>query len=121
MTEDSLNLLTPALPRADGQEIFEAILQGPGGLLVERIVSHGQTTPEGEWYDQTRDEWVLVLEGSAELELADGKRISLARGEHCFLPKHLRHRVSRTSSPCLWLAVHSDHLKIAPTERLADD
>ena len=52
-------------------ELFEPVLTGPAGLLVERIISHGHATPEGEWYDQERDEWVVVLEGEARLQYAD--------------------------------------------------
>ncbi len=101
-------LAGPAGP--DGPELFEPLLGGSGGLLVERIVSHGQSTPPGQWYDQERDEWVVVLEGEAALQFADGSEIRLQRGDHVFLSKHLRHRVSETSSPCVWLAVHGDSL-----------
>lgn len=92
----------------NGRECFETLLQGRDGLLVERIVSHGHTTPEGEWYDQERDEWVAVLEGEARLLFEDGREVSLGRGDHVFLPRHARHRVVHTSSPCIWLAVHGD-------------
>ncbi len=94
----------------DGREYFEPLLQGRDGLLVERIVSHGHTGPEGEgeWYDQERDEWVAVLEGEARLLFEDGKELALGKGDHVFLPRHVRHRVLRTSSPCVWLAVHGN-------------
>ena len=98
---------------SDDPELFEPVLSGPAGLLVERIVSHGHVTPEGEWYDQERDEWVVVLEGEARLQYADGSEIHLGRGEHLFLPKHCRHRVAYTSSPCVWLAVHGEELRPA--------
>lgn len=87
-------------------EYCESILAGSSGLLVERIISHGHTTPEGQWYDQDRDEWVVVLEGYATLGYADGTERSLKKGDHVFLPRHVRHRVARTSSPCIWLAIH---------------
>ena len=90
------------------QERFEPFLQGQGGLLVERIVSYGHATPEGTWYDQERDEWVAVLEGEARLRYEDGKEVALGRGDHVFLPRHVRHRVAYTSSPCIWLAVHGN-------------
>ena len=83
--------------------------------MLERIISHGQTTPEGEWYDQERDEWVVVLEGEARLQYADGQEAVLRRGDHLFLPHHCKHRVSYTSSPCIWLAVHGECLHPAPT------
>ena len=92
----------------DGEERFEALLRGPDGLLVERIVSHGQVTPEGAWFDQDLDEWVLVLEGEAVLGFEDGSSVRLARGDWHFLPRAKRHRVDHTSTPCIWLAVHGD-------------
>ena len=91
-------------------ELVETLATGKEGLLLERIVSFGHVTPEGEWYDQKRDEWVLVLEGSATLEYADGMQVVLERGEHHFIPRHRKHRVSRTSKPCIWLALHADEM-----------
>lgn len=104
-----------AAPRTDAApEIFEALLTGENGLLVERIVSHGHTTLEGEWYDQEKDEWVLVLEGHARLLYADGSEITLHKGDNLLIPKHVRHRVNATSSPCVWLAVHACTLHEEP-------
>lgn len=101
----------PAANPENPLEFFETLLIGAGGVRVERIISHGQSTPEGEWYDQDEDEWVVVLEGNAAIGFPDGSEISLDKGGHCFLPKHARHRVARTSSPCVWLAVFAESLK----------
>jgi len=96
----------PAEPAAD--EIFEP-LSGSTGVLIERIVSTGQMTPEGEWYDQERDEWVMVVTGAARL-LIEGQEndIELSAGDWIHLPAHCRHRVTWTQSspPTVWLAVH---------------
>ena len=88
-------------------EWFET-LAGNAQVRIERIVSTGQCTPPGDWYDQNADEWVALLQGEAELSFADGNRRSLTAGDHLFIPSHQRHRVERTSSdpPCIWLAVH---------------
>ena len=94
------------LPGPCGPEIFEDLFAGPGPFRLERIVSNGQTTPPGEFYDQERDEWVLLLEGAARIVYADGREVSLGRGDALFLPRRVRHRVSYTSSPCIWLALH---------------
>ena len=91
-------------------EFFETFLKGPGSLRVERIISHGHTTPDGQWYDQDQDEWVMVLEGNAKIGYPDGSEVSLQKGDHCLLPKHTRHRVVATSSPCIWLAMFGDAL-----------
>lgn len=102
-----------ALSTAGGPERFDTLLTGPCGLVVERIVSHGHTTTvpgssEIDWYDQERDEWVVVLEGSARLAYEDGREVTLSAGDTLFLPRHVRHRVSYTSAPCVWLAVHGE-------------
>lgn len=104
-----------ALPAPGEPELFQTLALGSGPLRIERIVSNGQVTPEGEWYDQEWDEWVVVLEGEARLGYEDGRETTLGRGESLFLPRRLKHRVTYTSSPCLWLAVHAASLR-APEE-----
>lgn len=93
------------LPPSSGGEIADILWQAEG-LRVERIVSRGDVSPAGFWYDQEEDEWVAVLEGEAELEFPSGK-VSLRRGDTLLIPAHRRHRVSRTSiePPCIWLCV----------------
>lgn len=91
-------------------EIFETLLERPG-IKIERIVSSGQATPAGEWYDQSRDEWVLLLSGSAGI-LIKGEKIArvLQAGDFLLLPAGCRHRVEWTDSAVksVWLAVHFD-------------
>jgi quercetin dioxygenase-like cupin family protein len=52
-------------------------------------------TPEGEWYDQDGDEWVLLVAGSARLRI-DGEDADreLRAGDWILLPAHCRHRVT---------------------------
>ena len=87
-------------------ELFER-LAGSGDVLVERIVSSGQSTPDGEWLVGERDEWVVLLQGDAELAF-DDSTAALRPGDHVLIPAGSRHRVERTSvdPPCVWLAVH---------------
>lgn len=103
---DPVNLFVLPQPLPTS-EVFEPLLQKES-CLIERIVSTGQTTPPGEWYDQARDEWVVLLQGEARLAYADGTEITLAAGDSVLIPAHCRHRVDYTSTepPCLWLAVH---------------
>lgn len=78
------------------------------GVRIERIVSLGQVSTEGFWYDQSEDEWVLVASGFARLRLeSEPQARSLAPGDWLFLPAGVRHRVEETSTqpPCVWLAV----------------
>ena len=98
-------------PPPDGQERFDTLFTNSQGLLVERIVSHGNVTPEGQWYAQEKDEWVLVLTGNAKLAYADRTKVSLHTGDCLFIPKRVRHRVTYTSSPCVWQTIHMDGLQ----------
>jgi len=88
-------------------ELFEP-LQQSHNTTIERIISTGQTTPDGEWYDQDRDEWVILLQGSATLTYTGGTTITLKAGDYLLIPAHCRHRVTATSAqpPCIWLAIH---------------
>jgi cupin 2 domain-containing protein len=89
-------------------EVANLLLDRPT-LRIERIVSTGQTTSEGQWYDQETDEWVLLVEGAARLRI-EGEREDreLGEGDWILLPAHCRHRVTwtRAEPPTVWLAVH---------------
>lgn len=91
------------------EECFEPLASGDN-VLIERIVSTGQITPVGEWYNQDRDEWVILLQGDATLAYFDGSSIQLQAGDYVFIPARQKHRVEYTSSepPCIWLAVHAN-------------
>ncbi|KAB7624304.1 cupin domain-containing protein [Alkalilimnicola sp. S0819] len=96
------------LPAHLPEELFEPLLQGEG-LRIERIVSTGQATPEGQWYEQEDNEWVLLLQGAAGV-LFDGEPAprELAPGDWLRIPAGCRHRVAWTSAEqaSVWLAVH---------------
>jgi cupin 2 domain-containing protein len=96
----------PSRPRSD--ETVDILLERDG-LRIERIVSTGQATPEGQWYDQDSDEWVLVVKGAARLRIeGEEKDRDLAEGDWLLLPPHCCHRVTWTQSepPTVWLAIH---------------
>ena len=97
------------------KEFFEDIIKKPG-LLIERIISTGQDTPAGEWYDQEWDEWVLLISGDAVLKFDDDTQAALKAGDYLLIPAHCRHRVEMTSSepPCIWLAVHGQLTNYEP-------
>ena len=97
-----------SLPGNSG-ELFDTLLERKNSgekIRLERIFSFGATTPEGEWYDQPGDEWVMVVMGEAVLEYSNGDKTSLLCGDHLLIPAHQRHRVAFTSTDCVWLALH---------------
>ncbi len=74
-------------------------------VTIERILSSDR--PDLRLYDQPQDEWVLLLQGRARLQVGS-EEVSLKAGDHLLLPAHTPHRLLTTSAqpPCLWLAVH---------------
>ena len=88
-----------------GAEEFATLFENPA-VKIERIVSHSHSSPEGLWYDQSADEWVLVVRGAATLEFAGGELVEMNEGDHLLIPRHTRHRVRRTTDETIWLAVH---------------
>jgi cupin 2 domain-containing protein len=107
MPPEILNILA-GLPPALSGETFDTIVASDS-VRIERIVSNGQATPEGQWCKQELDEWVLVLAGSAGL-LFDGAQEPqrLVVGDCTLIPAGCRHRVAWTDTAVktVWLAVH---------------
>jgi len=90
------------------EEVFTRLLETKG-FRLERIVSTGQATPAGEWYDQDDHEWVLLLRGSAGLRFEGESRLHVLKpGDYVEIPAHARHRVEWTdpSESTVWLAFH---------------
>ncbi len=101
------NLLTGA-PDATAEERIIPLL-ATSGARIEQIISAGQTSPDGFWYDQDQAEFVLLLAGTAGLRIEGEAEVrELRAGDYVLLPAHCRHRVERTSAvpPAVWLAVH---------------
>lgn len=108
MTERKTGNLFARLTPPASEERFETLLDDDG-VTLERIVSTGQATPDGEWCDQPRPEWVVLLKGAAGLRFEDEDEIRQLRpGDYVHIPAHARHRVEWTSEsePSVWLAVH---------------
>jgi cupin 2 domain-containing protein len=94
------------LPDARAAEIGERLAAGESAR-VERIVSLGQASPPGFWYDQDEAEFAVVLAGAARLRFADGEVLALSPGDWVEIAAHRRHRVDWTDPdrPTVWLAV----------------
>jgi cupin 2 domain-containing protein len=100
--------LFAAIPGEIPAEIFQVLLD-TGDFRLERIISCGQATPPGAWYDQDTHEWVVLLRGGAGLRFADeAEPRVLGPGDYLFIPAHRRHRVEWTdpAQPTVWLALH---------------
>lgn len=99
------------------KELFETIFTGDN-CKVERIVSSGHITPKENWYDQEKDEWIVLLQGNASLEFSDKKILKMESGDFVFIPARKRHRVTYTSisPPCIWLAIHGN-IRLPNTEK----
>lgn len=96
------------IPAALAEEQFLTLVSA-SGVRIERIVSTGQASPPGFWFDQDWTEWVIVLSGSAGLRFdGEGEARTLQAGDHVEIPAHLKHRVEWTDAaqPTIWLAVH---------------
>ncbi len=98
------NLLTD-FPSNLPEELFTSLLETTD-LRIERIVSHGHSSPDGFWYDQDQHEWVLVLRGAARLSI-EGEIKELKPGDYVHILAHQKHRVewTATDEPTVWLAV----------------
>ena len=96
------------IPEHLPDELFEEILQTES-FTLERIVSRGHSTPPGQWYDQEKNEWVMVLKGRAGLSFeGEDEIVVMERGEYIHIPAHQKHRVEWTDpeGETLWLALH---------------
>lgn len=95
------------IPLVFEEEAFEDLLVTKH-LKLERILSKGHVTPQGEWYDQDQNEWVLLLKGAASIKIAKQQGlVHLKAGDYLLIPAHQKHRVEWTSSEevTVWLAL----------------
>jgi len=109
MTAQKSNIYSDLLEGL-GEEQF-VVLTETRHLKLTRIVSTGQATPKGEWHDQSRAEWVVVLKGQAGLRFEDEERDRiLSAGDYVEIAPHRRHRVTWTDAdaPTIWLALYFD-------------
>ena len=103
-----VNNLFLQIPERMPAEVTEILLQGRD-FHLERLVSKGQATPAGQWYDQETHEWVLLLSGGAGLRFAGEAEVRVLKpGDYLNIPAHCRHRVEWTDPhrPTVWLALH---------------
>lgn len=90
-------------------EIFENIIE-KNDFKLDRIITQKPYDRPGKWYDQDKDEWVLLLQGEATIEFQNKEIIQLISGDYIFIPSHKRHRIKESSQEqkCIWLAIHGN-------------
>jgi cupin 2 domain-containing protein len=98
------NLLA-SLPATLPDELTETLVQAKH-VRIERIVSEGHASPDGFWYDQDENEFVLLVQGAAQLRFEDSV-VEMRPGDWFDIPAHRRHRVEWTTPDerTVWLAV----------------
>jgi len=101
------NNLFENIPKDLPEELFETLVK-TDNIHIERIVSRGHTSPEEGWYEQEKNEFVLVLKGAARLEFEDGRVVSMGVGDWLEIVAHERHRVVWTDEEgqTVWVAIH---------------
>jgi cupin 2 domain-containing protein len=95
------------IPERMPEEFFETLAISDK-VRVERIVSDSHSSPEGFWYDQKENEWVMVVRGGAALRFeGEEELVVLKEGDWVRISAHVRHRVEWTNAgeKTVWLAV----------------
>lgn len=92
---------------AGEEEQFE-LLQKGSHYRIERIISAGHSSPKCFCYNQENDQWIMLVQGKAVLEV-EGELVEMNAGDYTFLPKNCKHRVESTSiePACIWLCFFS--------------
>jgi len=95
-----MNFFDYAVPITD--ETFTTLLAHKN-VTINRIVSSNSV--ESKTYLQEEDEWVILLEGKATLQI-EGRERKLTKGESLLIPAQTPHKVLQTQKGTLWLTVH---------------
>jgi cupin 2 domain-containing protein len=99
------NNLFSSIPATLSGELTESLV-GTEHIRIERIVSHGHSSPADFWYDQEENEFVLLVQGAARLRF-EQEVIEMLPGDWQEIPAHRKHRVEWTTptESTVWLAV----------------
>ena len=96
------------IPEVVEDELIQPLIE-TDRFRLEKIVSRGHATPPGEWYNQDREEWVVLLKGRAGLLFEGETEVQVMGPGDCLqIPSHRRHRVEWTdpNGETIWLALH---------------
>ena len=95
-----MNFFDYKIPKKDEQ--FDNIFEKKG-IKITRIVS--SRIENKKEFLQKENEWVIVLEGEALLEM-NKKIYRLKKGDFLFIEANTPHKLLKTKEGTLWLAVH---------------
>lgn len=95
------------IPEKLSEEYFEEIISS-NQFKLERIVSERHKSPKDFWYDQEKDEFVMLISGSAEIQFENEPAVQMVKGDYLIIPAHKKHRVEKTDliQQTIWLALH---------------
>ena len=95
------------IPRVLDEEWTDELLRSDA-MRIERIVSRGHRSPDDFWYEQSENEWVLVIAGRARLLFeGESSETELEVGDCLTIPARARHKVTWTSpeQDTIWVAI----------------
>ena len=94
------------IPSNIPKEIIDTLIDSDQ-IKVERIISKGHVSPKDFWYDQDKNEFVILLEGSVKLLFENDEQIILSAGDYIIIPAHKKHRVEWTDpkTETIWLTI----------------
>jgi len=95
------NLFEYALPKEDCEH-FSRLLKHKN-VEIKTVVSNTLSTPQT--FQQECDEWVVVLQGCAKIEM-DGELHKLKKGDSIFIAANKKHTLLKTKKVVLWLAIY---------------
>ncbi len=95
-----------SIPDNLDEEVFDFLLQN-NHFKIERIISKDQSSPKFGWYNQDKNEWVIVLKGEALISFENDEEVNLKVGSYLDIPAHTKHKVKWTDpeTETIWLAI----------------
>ena len=102
-----MNNLLKNIPKNISKELFETLVENEH-IHIERIISKGHASPVEGWYNQEKNEFVLLLKGAARLEFEDGRVVNLGVGDWLEIVAHQKHKVvwTQPQGETVWVGVH---------------
>ena len=85
------------------------VLFDNNNIRVEHVFMPSKSSPPGFWYDVLEDEWGLLISGSVSFQYfeSDIAGTTYQKGQHFYIPRRQKHRISMTSPDCVVLCVFS--------------